>query len=313
MKKLSIIIVTYNSENQIGSCLEGVSELSRNGTETICIDNASTDETRKIITSYQNVRLIKNLKNRGFSAACNQGIKESGKDILLFLNPDAFAMPGSIERLVRALDNAPEDIAGAGPKLIRSAKGPLGERVIDSVGMVLSPKDLSPYDKGQGEYDFGQYDKQDDYFGPSGACAAFRRSHLENIALEGEVFDEDFFAYYEDVDLAWRAGNYGYSFLFVPKSLVVHDRKNPQSKPTAIYARAFVNRYFCAIKNHSNLKSYFPKRMLYETARLFYKTMTIPGFAVANKIFFENLMKMVEKRKLVKEKAKASFINKDFK
>ena len=292
MFNLSIVIVTYNSSQTIQRCIEALPD----GPEIICIDNASVDETVRTVRRFDRVCLIQNSRNVGFSAGCNQGLAHSKGNHLLFLNPDAFVKPGTIKSMDSVLAKASSNIAGVGPKLISSATGPDNERVIDSAGICLNRKALSPYDLGHGQYDRGQYDHQSDFFGPSCACAMFRKTALEQLAVEGEVFDEDFFAYYEDVDLAWRAHLFGYNFLFVPDALVEHDRKNPQDKQTPTFARAFVNRYFCAIKNDPHLSGYFPSTFVREMLRLTYHIMTKPGFDFALSFLFSNLMKMVEKR-----------------
>ena len=76
--------------------------------------------------------------------------------------------------------------------------------MIDSTGIVMLPS-IRHLDRGAGELDRGQYDRDEDVFGASGAAALYRRSMLDDVRVDGEWFDEDFFAYREDADLAWRA------------------------------------------------------------------------------------------------------------
>lgn len=295
MLDLSVIIVTYNSCETIRECIEALPE----GLEILCIDNASTDATGSILGDYSHIQVIENQRNLGFSAGCNQGIALSKRKHLLFCNPDAIVKPGAVERMDEVLREAPIEIAGVGPKLVLPIIGSEPERVIDSTGIVLNRKSISPCDRGHGQYDKGQYDSEEDYFGPSCACAMYRKNVLEEIAIQGEIFDEDFFAYYEDVDLAWRARNFGYEFQFVPDAMVEHDRKNPDDKATDIKARAFVNRYFCAIKNDPRLFDYFPSTFMKELFRLAHHVISKPGFDFALSFYFSNLMKIMEKRRYI--------------
>ena len=131
MTTVTIIIISYNSGAEIEGCLAPLMKLPQGFAEIICIDNASVDDSAAKISAFPDVELIVNNENIGFSAGCNQGAAKSHSDLILFLNPDAFVESGAVEELVRGLLKAPENIAGAGPKLIRSVKGPKGEKVLD--------------------------------------------------------------------------------------------------------------------------------------------------------------------------------------
>lgn len=299
MHKVSIIIITCNHGDSITKTLDSPASCNREKIEVLCIDNGSVDNTVENINQFKNLRLICNRENTGFSAACNQGIANTSGDHILFLNPDAVLVDDALTQMTALLENAPPDVAGVGPKLVRSAKGPDGKRIIDSAGISLNRENLSPFDLGRGQIDIGQFDRLEDYFGPSGACALYRRVALLDLAVEGEIFDNDFFAYYEDVDLAWRARLFGYRFLYAPGARVVHDRKNPESKSTDVQAMAFVNRYFCAIKNDIRIKDHFPKTVAVEIARLGWRMLEQPGFSVALSHLQRHFKGMRQKRRLI--------------
>lgn len=299
MDDLSVVIVTYNNQASIGATLEALPAALGCETEVMCIDNASVDHTVKRVREAGRVVLLRNNRNIGFSAACNQGIRSTRGKNILFLNPDVVLAPGCVAKMQDALSSKPPQVAGVGPKLWLPPIARLKPRQIDSAGISLGLHRLSPHDRGHGEFDRGQYDSHEGYLGPSGACVLFRRSTLDALAVDGEIFDEDFFAYFEDVDLVWRARLLGFSFAFVPKANGFHARKNPRHFSTAVQARAFVNRYFCVLKNDPDLDAKWLRPAAFELARLVYKTLTLPGFSVALGHLAENLMRMLDKRKAI--------------
>jgi GT2 family glycosyltransferase len=105
--------------------------------------------------------------------------------------------PEFLERIVGALEARP-DAASATGKLLR-----LDGKTLDSTGIVML-RSQRHLDRGADEPDRGQFDKPEDVFGPSGAAALYRWKALQDVAIDGQFFDEDFFAYREDADLAWR-------------------------------------------------------------------------------------------------------------
>ncbi len=185
--------------------------------------------------------------NTGFSAAHNLAILRSRAPFYLALNPDVFLFPDFVEHLVDAMD---------GDSQVGSASGKLllaGDQTrIDSTGIYLVPAQRH-FDRGQGEADVGQYDTPDFVFGASAAAALYRRAMLEDVAVEGEVFDEDFFAYREDADLAWRAQLFGWRARYVPAARALHQRRvRPDARaetPAAINRMSVRNRFLLRIKN----------------------------------------------------------------
>ena len=117
MREAGIVVVTHESEAEIGSCLDCA---QRTGAEIVVVDNASTDRTRQEVTR-RGVRLIANPENRGFAAAVNQGIKALDTPFVLLLNPDA-RLETSIEALVECCRRP--GVAGAGGRLVDAAGRP---------------------------------------------------------------------------------------------------------------------------------------------------------------------------------------------
>ena len=125
-----------------------------------------------------------------------------------------------------------------------------------------------PNDRGHDEPDVGQYDTAGECFGASGAAALFRRAALADIGPE--YFDEDLFAYYEDVDLAWRLSRRGWVHWYEPSVVCHHRRRGYEGKPACIAAAAFFNRYLVWLKNETLARfvTYAPIALPWEAARL---------------------------------------------
>ncbi len=211
--------------------------------ELVVIDNAADAETKRIIERYRRfIRLVENRRNVGFARANNQGIDVASGEYVLFLNDDATLTPDYCRQLVDRLE-ARGELGSAVGKLKKD------ENTIDSAGIVLNRAKMSPYDRGEGERDAGQYDIEREVSGATCAAAMYRMRTLLDCRIMGEIFDEDFFAYYEDVDLAWRAQVLGWRCLYVPTAVAYHPRRGPLGRPWWIKKHLIVNRYFCYIKN----------------------------------------------------------------
>jgi GT2 family glycosyltransferase len=126
--------------------------------------------------------------------------------------------------------------------------------VIDSTGIYFTPN-MRHLDRGAEEVDHGQYDRPQYVFGPTGAAAFFRRSFIDDVSVEGEFFDEEFFAFREDADLAWRAQLMGWKCLYVPTAVAWHVRRvTPERRkdlPLIINWHSVKNRFLMRGKNAS--------------------------------------------------------------
>lgn len=272
---ISVIIVTWNSRRRIPASVGSVLGLEGVTKEVIIVDNGSRDGTGQWVAElHPEVRLLENRENRGFSAANNQGIAQAAGEFIILLNDDARLDPFFAARLVKKLRSEPR-IGSATGKVLRSppASSAPNEglpRYIDTTGIELNRSRLCPLDRGSGQLDSSAHDIPGEIFGPSAAAAFYRRDALDEVAIDGEYLDEDFFAYYEDVDLAWRLKRHGWRSVYEPRALAFHERKGPEVKSWEIEARAFGNRYLLLLKNESLLSflSYAPVLLPWETARV---------------------------------------------
>ena len=257
--RLLISIVTYNSDQYLGACLESIKLQTFHDYNIAVWDNASTDETRAIIARYRDLLGFTFIsdENVGFSAAHNRLIESTASDYILVLNPDVFIDFRFLENLIEGMDRD----AGAGSatgKLLRQTKdfGPVrripDQKILDSTGIYITPSQRH-FDRGSNEPDTDQYEKPEYVFGASGAAALYRRAMLEDICKGKEYFDESFFAYREDVDLAWRAQWMGWRCLYLPKAIGYHARRvlpqNRSTLPGAINMHSVKNRFLLRVKN----------------------------------------------------------------
>lgn len=213
------------------------------------VDNNSRDATLEFVRqNFPEVIIIKNSGNRGFSYANNQGIRTAHGEFILFLNPDASLSPDFIDILIKEMKDNPA-IGSAGGKIYKDEE----RMILDSTGIFLPLFRMGPYDRGEGEEDRGQFDRREFIFGITGACALYRRRCLEETRLGDEYFDESYFAYYEDVDLAWRAKIKGWRCLYEPGAMAFHQRRGKAIKGTPLFSRAMANLYLTYLKNESGL------------------------------------------------------------
>jgi GT2 family glycosyltransferase len=251
---VAIAIVTYNSARFIRRCLEYVFEQDHSPYEVIVIDNASEDGTPAILRQLeQRVRVVYNRDNVGFAAGQNQAIALTQASWILTLNPDTRLTRDFLRRLVEAGESDPAAGSVCGKLLAMSPDfEPLAEPVFDSTGIYFTPNQRH-FDRGSREPDHGQYEQPEYVFGATGAACLYRRAMIDDISIDGEFFDPDFFAYREDADVAWRAQLLGWKCLYTPLARAYHVRSvlpaNRRSLPSAVNMHSVKNRWLLRIKN----------------------------------------------------------------
>lgn len=252
--KVSVAIVTFNSERYIRRCIESVFAQDYAPIEIVVVDNASTDRTVKILEELGGrICLIRNAANSGFASAQNQAIAATRGAWVLTLNPDVLLESGFVRALLEGVAGDPTIGAACG-KLLSIGPGfePLPVEQIDSAGIVFTPA-MRHFDRGWHDLDGWRYDAPGYVFGATAAAALYRREMIADISVEGEFFDSSFFVYREDADVAWRARLLGWRCLYVPAARGRHVRTvtpaNRRSTPAFINMHSVKNRFLMRIKN----------------------------------------------------------------
>lgn len=300
---VSVVLVSWNSAHYLPRCLEGIRQQTHGEIELIAVDNASTDGSAELLSPLA-THLVRNDENRGFSAAVNQAIRLARGEFVLLLNPDCFLGPDYITHIVTALYEAGPEFGSATGKLLR-ARGaevePTGE--VDSMGirMTRSGRHLDIEDGVAGEV-----------FGVSGAAALHRRAFLDDVAIDGEVLDEDFFAYREDADLAWRGRLLGWRALCAPEAVAYHVRRvTPDVRselPASINMHSVKNRFLLRLKNQGiylalrNAPFELARDLIVLGAALTIERSSLPAFAW----LWRNRARVLARRRAIQSRRKVS-------
>jgi GT2 family glycosyltransferase len=247
-------MVTFNSSRYIQRCLEAVSNQRDIIADVVVVDNASTDGTLEILQNFRDkIRIIANPVNAGFAEGQNQAIRSGTADWVLTLNPDVLLEPDFVRRLVDAGELDPGAGAVCG-KLLSAGPGfqPLPRRLLDSAGIYFTPT-ARHFDRGWHEPDGPAFDRSEYVFGACAAAALYRRRMIDDVSIEGGLFDPDFFVYREDADVAWRAQLLGWRCIYTPAAEGWHVRTvapgNRRTVAPAINMHSVKNRFLMRIKN----------------------------------------------------------------
>ncbi|MDH7513562.1 MAG: glycosyltransferase family 2 protein [Clostridiales bacterium] len=215
--ELSIVLVSYNDRVRLGRCLFSLEEEAKNlGAEVVVVDNNSADGSQELVrTSFSWAKLIENSENLGYAKGNNRGIQGSRGKFVLLLNPDTVVPSGALSTLLAELKARPE--AGAiGPALVhedQTFQVSFGRKV-SFFSELVQKLARNPYYKAR--LKAGLPARETGWL--SGACLLLRRTALE----EAGVFDENFFLFFEDIDLCLRLRKKGFRLIFEPRIKVLH-------------------------------------------------------------------------------------------
>jgi hypothetical protein len=208
---VSVIIVNFNGKRFLQDCLSSILDQAYSPFEVILVDNASQDGSVEFVReNFPAVNVFIQKENLGFAGGSNVGIREARGEYILTLNNDTIVHPGFVGELVKPMMQDPS-VGMCASKMV------FPDGRINSTAICIS-RSGAAWDRGGGEPDLGRYESEDEVFGPCAGAALYRCTMLDEIGL----FDEDFFLFMEDVDLAFRARLAGWKCMYVPKARMVH-------------------------------------------------------------------------------------------
>lgn len=262
---VAVIVLNFNGKEHLARCLDSLLGLDYppDKLEIVFVDNDSTDGSVDFVREdYPGVVLRVNPGNLGYARAINQAVDAVKAPFVALLNNDARADSGWLRALVEGFDD--EKIAAIGSKVF-SWDG----RRIDYAGGGSNFHGIA-FQVGQGEKDGPEYSKGGPTLFSCGAAMVVRR----DVFLELGGFDDDYFAYYEDVDFGWRCWVAGYRVLYEPRAFVFHHHsatsvRIPIYKLRVLHLR---NPLYTIFKNYdeSNLNRVLPAALLLSLQRTWY-------------------------------------------
>lgn len=305
---ISVQIVTFNSSSDIISCLKSISKQTYPIDQVIIVDNNSSDLSDEMIVSMKNsvsttLTLIRNKENLGFAPAHNQALQYSDSDYVLVLNPDVILHHNYISEIISCI-NSDLNIGSATGMLVRKEN----KNTIDSTGLTMNGA-WKASDRGA-EENSSLWNKSDYVFGVSGAAAIYSRKMILDISIYGEFFDSDFFAYKEDVDVAWRANLLGWKSYYCASAIAYHERgwKKGGRKKQPLFIRqvSYINRYKMIYKNFTQIPSLIDicKLIIYELTSNMYILFREPKVLAAWINFIRSWPTLKKKRSFLKKRVK---------
>jgi GT2 family glycosyltransferase len=237
----SVVVANWNRRSDLEGCLAALRAQTYQDFEVIVVDNGSTDGSLELLEAeFTEVRVIPLGENLGFAAANNIGIREARGEYVALLNNDTEVDRRWLAELVASLERHPAAASVTSKMLLFDQPD-----TIDGAGDVLNWSFL-PHPRGHRAPDLGQFQDEVEVFSASGGAALWRGDVLKGLG----AFDEAFFAYYEDVDLGFRARLQGHECWYVPTSSVRH-RRGATSKGLVEFElfHPLKNRWFMIVKN----------------------------------------------------------------
>ncbi len=319
MPKVALIQVIYNTQRFIPKVFPAALNQTYKDTEFYAViagnDNGEKEYIQK---NFPQVKIIDPGYNIGFSKGHNELFNSIDADFFQLINPDLIITETFVEEMLKPF-LVDEKVGAVSGKLLQyDFASDKRTNKIDSTGVTIS-KSGRGRDRGQHEEDKGQYDSQTDIIAVSGAAAMYRKSALMDVIYKNELYDEEFFMYWEDVDLAWRMVNSGWKIKYNPKAIAYHGRtaaaspkgysrifafiKHHRSIPAQIRQWNYKNHIFMFIKNSPKFYwQFFVREFFYQIFVLIFETSTLKVLP----LFFKQLPSMWRKRKYIKQHRKIS-------
>jgi GT2 family glycosyltransferase len=304
------VVVTKGVENFVEHCLSSLIHQSYPLGKIIVIDNSADGIIGRKFAKDQRFALLPHPSNIAYSQALNKGIEASTSSFILCLNDDVILDEHYLEKAIKGF-YSDDRVGMVSGRILQN-----GSDRIDSTGLFLSCY-RSAKERDHGIKDRGQRIKEGPIFGVTGAIALYRRQMLEGIKLGHDYFDPDFGFFYEDLDLAWRANNFGWKGYYVPSAIAYHVRgltargaKGAGKRVArrfltdALYISLIKNRHLTIIKNERLFKLllFLPFILFYDFMTLCFTLLFRPRLFMALFPSRAAILSALHKRKLIKNK-----------
>lgn len=322
--KVSVSIVSYNSQKYLVSCLRCVREQSYPALEIILVDNASRVDPAALVKKHLpdiKFKYFRNNKNLGYTGGHNIGITNASGQYILCLNPDVFLDKDYIKNIVSVLEKN-KKIGVAQGQILKCRFDDRLEKTndIDSLGTKILPN--HQYVELEGEGAGEKHQATTEIFGVTGAAPVFRHSALEKIKSNaGQYFDETLHTYKDDVDISWRLRHAGWQCWLVPSAIAWHDRwetgstqhdrqeevvQRRRQKNSRVNYLSYRNHWLVNLKNEFglNLIIYAPYIFWYEIKKLFYLLLFERKTLLALKDFLKLVPLTLRRRHDILKKSK---------
>jgi GT2 family glycosyltransferase len=227
MPKVAVQLLLWNGKDYLEKMLASLARQTFVDFELLVLDNGSTDGTAEIMEAMlknfpRPHRLLKVGANIGFAAGHNRLFSLSQSEYVFCVNQDSELKSDYLEKVILFMD-ADQRVSSAEGKLLRA------DGRIDSAGLAKNWYE-KVFDIGANKTDRGEFNNTAEVFGVSGALPVYRRATVMKVSPDGKLFDESFFSYKEDVDLAWRLFNFGYKSFCIGGAIAEHIRSVGEGK-----------------------------------------------------------------------------------
>lgn len=301
---VSVVIANWNGAGHLDRCLAAVAAQSRPAADVIVVDNGSTDGSVGLLRRrHPEVRLLTRPRNEGTSRAWNRAIRQACGDHILILNTDVFLDRDFLCAALAAIRTS-DDVGLVAARILDDASGQT-----ENAGLVLQRRLRVTSTDPEA--------RTADAFAGSGSALLCRRAMLDDVCVAGEYFDEDFFAYWEDIDLAWRAHLRGWRCVYEPAARARHlgsatqgGRVRVLDKSPFFQRHIWKNRYLTFAKNASPgvMLALAPWLMLAECLSWPYLLFRAPGrlpvMLQARAAFLRALPSALAKRRAIQARRK---------
>jgi len=282
--RVAAVVVSWNSAEHLQPLLASLESQDHPDLEVVVVDNASEDGSAAIVRAARAaadahpVRLLVAASNRGFCGGVNDALAtlETGVDAVLFVNPDVVLAPEAVRRCVERLQQHPR-CGSVQPRLLRPVPGPEGDAVVDTTGHELTSARLYR-NRGEGRPASRVGFPAGEVFGASGACVLHRRAMLDQVRWQdGQVLTEDLIAYFDDIELDWRARRFGWTAWYEPAATGTHQRGGAGPRRTRrVESLNLANRWLVLLTCDRPTWQAWPSVLLTSALKTLELTLTVP-------------------------------------